>query len=83
MLSEGGVFCFNLMLTYAKGVSHSEDGKVYMRHYGQFTEIPYFYEFVAELQKSFSVLYETRRIYDDMYNFVCSRKPLPLVRVTK
>jgi hypothetical protein len=85
MLGKGGMFSFNMMATWRppavnddKGIAY--DGKVYLRHYGQFTEIPYYHTLREELDRYYEVLYETRR-HDGLITFTCYKRELPVAKV--
>lgn len=81
---SGGIFIVNLMLLFndIDVKYHAEDGKVYLKHYGQFTSIPTVKEWVDELNKRFTILYSTTRNADTgackLANFICYK---PYIKV--
>lgn len=87
ILEPDGCFIFNLLVHYDDPKSEkplnltSTDHRQYLKHYGQFTEIPFYPELQAELQQWFNIHYETRRYHDCFFTFVCSRKELTTPQV--
>lgn len=78
MMTKDSIFIFNLLTEDEINCEQSEDGRFYMRHYGQFTEVPKIFSLREELQKYFYILYETRRIYDRLFGFICHKKELAI-----
>lgn len=82
VMNKDGVFVFNCLVhnidpaTVSAEHKFAVDGRRYLKHYGQFTEIPYYPELVKELREQFHIVYETRRFFDDFVTFSCSKKDL-------
>ena len=82
LMNKDGVFVFNMLVSADNPENigpegkFAEDGKMYLKHYGQFTEIPYYEKAIAELRKYFNILYEMRRNRDLFYTFTCLKKDL-------
>lgn len=81
MLMKSGVFTFNLLCCLGSPETEfcgsSEDGKAYLKHYGQFTEVPSFSELCTELRGLFRILYINQRCGDNLFNFTVTRLPEP------
>lgn len=88
LMTEHGLFIFNLTVHYHDPATCSDkarmstDGRQYMCHYGQWTEVPFYPELQQELQKYFNIEYETRRYSDYLFTFALSRKNPPKVEAT-
>lgn len=85
MLTPNGTFIFNLLVPKLPPEQQylAEDGKAYLRHYGQFTEVPLYNDFIRELSSYFYIQYETTRIYDSLVNFVCLKREWPVMKIDK
>ena len=87
ILHPHGVFVFNLIVHFddPKNPQYpvSDDNRRYLGHYGQFTEIPYYYELTAELKNLFVVLSEHRKFDENLFTFTCGRKDEPKVETPK
>ena len=80
MLPFSGAFTFNLILRFEKngeGKNEAVDGKHYMKHYGQFTEIPNYSTFMQELADLFWIENETRTMNQSLFSFLCRSKKTP------
>jgi hypothetical protein len=79
LLEKDGIFVFNCFTHSADPAKvsledrYSEDNRMYLKHYGQLTEIPYYYEFMDELEKHFRFIQETRR-RDGFISFTLAKK---------
>jgi SAM-dependent methyltransferase len=86
MLLPNGLFIVNMMVHYwppEKLPIPAEDGKNYLRHYGQFTEIPFYPQLMDELTPYFHLDFETRGYRNYQFTFVLrSKKEEPKKEVT-
>ncbi|MCX5657810.1 MAG: methyltransferase domain-containing protein, partial [Candidatus Omnitrophica bacterium] len=73
ILHPKGVFIFNLLVHFYNPADATPetrsafDGRQYLKHYGQMTEVPFYPELMDELGKYFYILYECRRRADDLF----------------
>lgn len=51
------------------------DGKNYMCHYGQYTEVQHINEIMADLSKHFNILSIQHRFFDNCFTFHCLKRP--------
>lgn len=74
ILEENGYFVFNLLV-----ISHTSlaNKNIYLRHYGQYTLIPYIGDVRNELSKYFDFVSELYRFSDGLITFHCQKKKAP------
>lgn len=88
LMMQSGIFVFNVLThnfnpdNVIPENKYAWDNRKYLKHYGQFTEIPYYPELAVELKKRFNILYETFRYMDGFATFVCAKKPVVVMQPT-
>jgi hypothetical protein len=79
LLEKDGIFVFNCFTHNVDPTKvlpedrYSEDNRMYLKHYGQLTEVPYYYELRSELEKYFEFIQETRG-RDRFFGFTLAKK---------
>jgi hypothetical protein len=81
MLNDSGIFYFSTLVhSCAVGTEVSSgraesDGQLYLRHYGQFTRVPYVQDLINFISSKFDI-YSSIRNGDDI-GMVCAKKTVP------
>jgi hypothetical protein len=73
-----GVFTFTITAdipnSQIKGFRCNDDGKHYMCHYGQYTEVQTVPEIEQDLMKHFSIISVSQRLLDNCFTFNCAKR---------